>query len=444
MTFKVKATVRNTMKGSLMFGLTCGLLSTAFAAPVENFGQNIDNLRQAFQQKHVHFLQVGDSHTAGDFFTEQLRKRLQNDVGDGGIGFAYPMAVPGQRAARNSYQSTGWQLSNSRTNRDVDYPLGGMVASPVSSNASLTLTSQSYTGDWENARIIVKGNVGQTLTIRDSQSVRQLPLNRNGWQTVDTQVVIPFTINANSNTSIGGFWLNRGIGGTVSAMGINGATQDFWLRWHKPLAQDLAQSQADLIILAYGTNEAFQGSPNSQVNAIQYAIDQIRQGLPNASILLVNASESLKSTSGSCGVRSPSLDASQANIRELARQNKTLYWSWQEAMGGTCSMKKWIAQGLGRSDGVHFTKDGYEKAANNLYDNLKNLLQVSVGIPNNNYSFPVSTPPISVPNNNNYPIRYNYEKSGTIDITNQSSKTYSNYSQPKAKICDANGKCTSI
>ena len=69
---------------------------------------------------------------------------------------------------------------------------------------------------------------------------------------------------------------------------------------------------------------------------------------------------------------------------------------------------------------------------------------MSVGIPNNNYSFPVSTPPISVPNNNNYPIRYNYEKSGTIDITNQSSKTYSNYSQPKAKICDANGKCTSI
>ena len=32
-------------------------------------------------------LQIGDSHTAGDFFTDTLRKRLQKTWGDGGIGW---------------------------------------------------------------------------------------------------------------------------------------------------------------------------------------------------------------------------------------------------------------------------------------------------------------------------------------------------------------------
>ncbi|MDN8790560.1 hypothetical protein Q0L87_13620, partial [Staphylococcus aureus] len=42
-------------------------------------------------------LQIGDSHTAGDFFTDALRKRLQKTWGDGGIGWVYPANVKGQR-----------------------------------------------------------------------------------------------------------------------------------------------------------------------------------------------------------------------------------------------------------------------------------------------------------------------------------------------------------
>lgn len=375
MTMKLMHTRLHTMSLTALMSATVLMLSQAvYAAPVENFGQNLTGLQQAFAHRKVHILQLGDSHTAGDYFTEQLRKRLQADVDDGGIGFAYPMDVNGQRAARHGYQSNGWQLTNSRFNQSADYPLGGMLASPNASSDSLSLTSQYYNGDRQNARIVVKGQAGQSLTVRDASGVRNLPLTQNGWQTVNTALTFPSTFQASSNMSLGGFWLNRATGGVVSAMGINGATQDYWQRWHPQLAQDLAASQADLVILAYGTNEAFQNNVSGQVSALQQAIRQIRQGLPNASILLVNAPESLKSTAGSCGTRATSLDDVQAQIRQVAANSGALYWSWQDAMGGRCSMKNWIVQGLGRSDGVHFSRKGYELAANDLYDGLKTLL----------------------------------------------------------------------
>ncbi len=42
-------------------------------------------------------------------------------------------------------------------------------------------------------------------------------------------------------------------------------------------------------------------------------------------------------------------------------------------MGGACSMKSWMAQGLGARDGVHFTAQGYQTAAGKLADDLIKL-----------------------------------------------------------------------
>ena len=59
--------------------------------------------------------------------------------------------------------------------------------------------------------------------------------------------------------------------------------------------------------------------------------------------------------------------------RDIAQQEQILYWSWQAAMGGACSMKSWMAQGLGARDGVHFTAQGYQTAAGKLADDLIKL-----------------------------------------------------------------------
>lgn len=345
-------------------------VAKAWSAPVVNFGQNLGALRQAFANRSVHVLQIGDSHTAGDYFTEQLRKRLQNELGDGGLGFVYPTKLYAQRGARHDY-GTLWSSQSSKQDLGLDYPLGGVYA--TSDGGVLQITSRYYANTQQNLRLLIKGRQGDNIALSDQQGNKSLRLGSTGWQLVNASVYFPFSITTDPLVSVGGLWLSKNRGAVVSAMGINGATQDYWLRWHDSLAQDLNASAAHLVILAYGTNEAF-AQNSDQENAITHAILQIKTGLPNSVILLINAPESLKDKTGSCGTPAPNLARSRQTIQALARKYGTLYWDWQEAMGGACSMKAWIAQGLASKDGVHFSAEGYQKSANDLYDNLMQII----------------------------------------------------------------------
>ena len=130
----------------------------------------------------------------------------------------------------------------------------------------------------------------------------------------------------------------------------------------------------DLIILAYGTNEAYN---NMEIEIVRQTllktISQIRNASPNSAIMIIGAPESLKSTSGSCGVRPAKLTELQQMQREVAASQHTLYWDWQAAMGGECSMKSWINQGLARSDGVHFTASGYDRIGQALANSILDM-----------------------------------------------------------------------
>lgn len=407
----------------------------AHSAPVENFGQNLTGLHQAFANRSVHILQIGDSHTAGDYFTEQLRKRLQAELGDGGIGFAPAGRIHNQRTARHDYINGDWNIINSRT-QSGDFVLGGVLA--TGGFGAFALTSQYYAGDTQFAKMVVKGQAGQTVHIQDGLGNRQFILPHTGWQVINTQIKFP--TNINGNVSLGGFWLNKGNGGVVSAMGINGSLQSVWNNWRTNLSQDLATSGANLVILAYGTNEAF--SPNYNANthksSINHAITKIRQGLPNASILLINAPESLKSTAGQCGSRGTHLDSVRSIIRESAQQHGTLYWDWQAAMGGACSMKSWIHQGLATRDGIHFTRAGYEKSANDLYTNLKAALQMPITQTQLQPTYPN--------NQNTYPQNYATPNQPHIQQNNQPYRQVTpTYTPPKQGVCIINGQpCSHI
>ena len=54
-------------------------------------------LHQLNQGNDVKFriVQLGDSHTAGGFLTDELRRILQQKWGDGGIGWVYPNQIKG-------------------------------------------------------------------------------------------------------------------------------------------------------------------------------------------------------------------------------------------------------------------------------------------------------------------------------------------------------------
>lgn len=385
------------IKKSVYLGIFCILTmgSQVYASNLTNFNDpNTDQLMTAFKNKSVHIVQFGDSHTAADVMTGTLRTQLQNKLGNGGMGWGMPMYFSGQRLVRYGYDNNGWQPISSRQQRDHNYTLGGLIAVPKFNGATLTIKSKQSELSQK-----IKVNLRQAATDgkflgRDAQGHQfelEAPIKDNTWQTVEFVAQLPFTITASNaeRSAIGGWWAKNqnGRGAVVSALGINGAELSYWNRWNDGWQQNLKSISPELIILAYGTNEAF----NDNIDVEKYKklliskVDQIRVASPDTAIMIVSAPESLKNIAGQCGIRPIKLTAIQNVQYQVAQQKHTLYWSWQQAMGGECSMKSWINQGLGRKDGVHFSEAGYQKLGQALAEDLLSFvgLQQSYNTPTN-------------------------------------------------------------
>ena len=359
--------------------------SSGSRASLQDFGD--PNATAVLAQLHsrsgtsFRYLQIGDSHTAGDYLTERLRLRFQQRLGDGGIGWVTPMQIPGQRMARVSFTQTGWQLINSRNSGPGnDYPFGGFIAQVNGAFATLTLTPRYLTSRQSVTVLLRQGPLDAPLTVTDASGA-SFTIKSPGvdvqWHPVRFEAQLPITVTAtlSPQTAIGGWWMeNLGRpGAIVSAAGINGSELEQWNRWRNDWMDDLSAARPDLIALAYGTNEAFRTTldPEALRVTLTEAINSLRQRFPGSAILIVGAPESLKSlASGRCGTRAIGLDAVQAVQLAVARQQHTLYWDWQQAMGGRCSMTGWVASGKARRDGVHFSREGYEALADDLFSGL--------------------------------------------------------------------------
>lgn len=325
-------------------------------------------------------LQLGDSHTAGEYFTDLIRQRLQAQMGDGGIGWIFPHQVKGQRNALVGYEGNHWQVLTSRRD-DADFPLGGVIARAQDRQALEIVPHrvQFYSAitftllpPRKNSSLLVTDATGQQFKLLEEKGTAKQ------WVHTYLKATPPLRIQSTDGAAweLGAVNIENDHKGVVySALGINGAQLSETQKWRIGWLHDLKRSRADLVILAYGTNEAFANPLNQKQMQTLWAqtIDNIRQALPQAGILIIGAPEALKSSAGECGIRAPSLDEVQWLQRQIAEQKKTWYWSWQNAMGGACSMKGWIGRKLAGKDGVHFTQKGYEAAAEHLANALIKL-----------------------------------------------------------------------
>ena len=174
--------------------------------------------------------------------------------------------------------------------------------------------------------------------------------------------------------------LTRPGGGMVlSAAGINGAQLSMLNKWQATWRDTLAQLQPDMVILAYGTNEAF----NNDLDIAAYRallteqIRALRNQLPESVIMLVGPGSSIMHKQASrCADREPAnLSAVNSTQRDVARQEHVLFWDWYGFMGGACSIDNWAARGLAKNDRVHLTPEGYQASADALWQQLSNLLR---------------------------------------------------------------------
>ncbi|OKP04286.1 SGNH/GDSL hydrolase family protein [Xenorhabdus eapokensis] len=351
---------------------------TNFGDP--NFALLTDKLHHS-DTRQLHFVQLGDSHTAADFFTGKLRSLLQDRYGDAGPGLVSPMSIPGQRNALIQFteDKTGWWLSSSRKENRADYPLGGFIAIPESASSKIQLNSSSARGKYWLSVLYQSHTATQ---IKTPFSAINLPATQSEWHFSPEQS-ISFPINLypqDTQLKIGGWLIKSQTPGIMlSALGINGATINMLDKWQPQWIDTLAQTKPNMVILAYGTNEAF----NDSLDLVAYQqdltakIQDIRRAIPQAVILLIGPNDSLKNkTAVSCEEQQPALLENVIQIQKtVAKQQHTLFWDWREYMGEPCSVREWEQQNLARPDYIHLSAAGYERSAEALYKQFMGLVE---------------------------------------------------------------------
>lgn len=337
-------------------------------------------LRSADQVTHI--VQLGDSHTAADFFTGRLREALQGDYGDAGPGWLPPAWIRGQRSATlkpGEADSKHWQLTSSRLQEHADFPLGGFVLQALAAGSRIEV--QPYAPDSGSYRWRALYQSAQPVTLGVQGEATVWPATA-GWQwSAPATSGLPLALTAEeAGLTLGGWLLERDSPGILlSSLGINGATSHMPWRWGAGWLDSLAALQPDLLILAYGTNEAFNDEleRDSYYAALSGQLTQLRAALPQSVLLLVGVPDAIqyRHAEGCDAKRPRPLAMVRAVQRQVAREQQALYWDWQAMMGGRCSFERWQAEALAQPDGVHLTRAGYEASAHALYRDLQALLQ---------------------------------------------------------------------
>lgn len=347
-------------------------------------------------QEPLRMMQLGDSHTAGDYFTGRLRELLQQAFGNAGIGWLPPGNITNQRSSFYRAKNLGaWELWDSKQpSQDGVFPLGGFYqVTPRGGRIQYTAKNPLAPGQWRlYSWTQAQGYLNWRVEDANGQQQRLQPKKdrQNPWDlssiTTSADALSQFTLLAPRASALAGLALERQTPGVIlDAIGTNGARNTQIGRWDPhALRRQMAWRNPQLIILAYGTNEAFDSkfNPSEYEAELRDTLKQLRYYAPNAALLVISAPSSAKPTppNSQAGCSSPlavGLTSVLAIQQRLAQQEHTLFWSWADYMGGPCGAPQWLTRtpALMGKDLIHLSKEGYEYSAEGLYKALMGELE---------------------------------------------------------------------
>jgi len=165
-------------------------------------------------------------------------------------------------------------------------------------------------------------------------------------------------------------------GVVVDSLGINGAQIFTPLRWSEAcFAEQLRHAAPDLLILAYGTNEA--AEPGLGDEAVERAfvdmLGRVARAVPSASCLLLGPPDLARHTKGKDDWKTlPRVQEIVASEKRVADAAGCAFYDQMEAMGGEGSMARWASEPepRGGKDRVHLTRTGYAELGTDFATDL--------------------------------------------------------------------------
>ncbi|MBC8071466.1 MAG: hypothetical protein IAG13_24275, partial [Deltaproteobacteria bacterium] len=329
----------------------------------------------------------GASHTEADIYPQYLRSYLQERFGDGGHGFVMPappwkgyrhvdVAVEGfdhwrtEHAQRREARRDGWfgLLGASISTRNARAFARVVPArAAVASRYEIYFLAQPKGGSFE---VFVDGRRREVVETASAQ----IAAGYHQFDLPEAQHVIELRPRGDGEVRLFGLTMERSTPGVVvDTLGIRGTRASNALQWDQAIWSDNLRRRApDLIVLAYGTNEATDADqPIAEYEyRLRETVQRYRDAAPQASCLLVGPGDFPQPLEG--GGWSP-----RARVGEIiAVQDRVAaelgcgFWDMRAFMGGELAMVQWMHADppMAAGDHVHLTRRGYVRMGMALAD----------------------------------------------------------------------------
>ena len=348
----------------------------------------------AKQTEHVTILQIGDSHTAGDVLSGELRSLLQERFGNAGRGMMQAgTPFVGARPKDVTITQTGsWKVSNSLTAPDAGpYDVSGFVSTSAGPRASMTMDVVEP-GFFDRARIdFLRKPGGGPIELRVDGERREVISTSGMLDEADhVTVTVPGSrqlqiVALNPGTRITSWSIERFAPGVLlDSFGVVSATVGLIDHWDPALVRkNLVSLRPALIIVAYGTNEGFQNNFDATGYADQFAkaLARLHHDAPYASILVVGPPLAARTDArcfkagnpNNCHWEVPPAIYAVREIQQRAAADAgDAFWDWSQLMTREGGVDAWYRADppLARPDHIHQTVAGYQRSASSLFSYL--------------------------------------------------------------------------
>ncbi len=354
-------------------------------------------------------LQIGDSHSANDAFSTRMREHFQQRFGAAGRGLL-PAGIPFR-----TYRPDGATVSLKGDWRQVNwfnppapglYGITGVRVTSADATATMTLIApDDVSMDRALIEVMRKPKGGTLELITDTGRRFAAPTAAQTETGEILEFALPPATHRLDLKPLGdgevallgwGYAQNRS-GIVYENHGTIGATIHVLEQLDTgTLHQEMSVLHPALILIAFGTNEGFKSELDGDAYRQAYA-DQIRRlrvAAPGAAIVVIGPPDSARKTAAPVGPvcgkvaatpgrnqtteptmvweTPPHLETVRDAQRRVAGDEGLFFWDWAAAMGGRCSMLRFVQHDppLALDDHIHLRTAGYRQTADILFDTM--------------------------------------------------------------------------